>query len=93
MVRLLIVAAVLLYGFKVFTGHWPWEPKPAARAQSVIRARQLLGVSAVASREDIIEAHKRLLALVHPDRGGSSAAVHEANAARDTLLGELPQIP
>jgi hypothetical protein len=28
--------------------------------------------------------------MVHPDKGGSNAAVHEANDARDLLLDELP---
>ncbi len=28
--------------------------------------------------------------MVHPDRGGTNAQVHEANAARDLLLDELP---
>ena len=90
MIRLLILAAVLVYGFKLFTGRWPWEPKVATRAQAVFRARKLLGVSAAASREDILTAHKRLVTIVHPDRGGSNAQVHEANAARDMLLDELP---
>jgi hypothetical protein len=27
--------------------------------------------------------------MVHPDRGGSNEAVHEANAARDLLLARL----
>ena len=27
-------------------------------------------------------AHKRLVAMVHPDKGGSNAQVHEADAAR-----------
>ena len=90
MIRLLLLAAVLVYGFKVFTGRWPWEPKVATRAQAVFRARKLLGVSAAASREDVLTAHKRLVAIVHPDRGGSNAQVHEANAARDLLLDELP---
>ena len=90
MIRLLLLAAVLVYGFKLFTGRWPWEPKMATRAQAVFRARKLLGVSAAASREDVLNAHKRLVAIVHPDRGGSNAQVHEANAARDLLLDELP---
>ncbi len=88
--RLLLLAAVVAYGFKLFTGRWPWEPKVATRAQAVFRARKLLGVSAAASREDILTAHKRLVTIVHPDRGGSNAQVHEANAARDLLLDELP---
>ena len=90
MIRLLILAAVLVYGFKVVMGRWPWEPKVSTRAQAVFRARKLLGVTAVASREDILTAHKRLVTMVHPDRGGSNAQVHEANAARDLLLDELP---
>ena len=90
MIRLLLLAAVLVYGFKVVTGRWPWEPKVSTRAQAVFRARKLLGVSAAASREDVLTAHKRLVTIVHPDRGGSSAQVHEANAARDLLLDELP---
>ena len=90
MVKLLLFAAVLVYGFKVFTGRWPWEPKVATRAQAVFRARKLLGVSAAASRDDILTAHKRLVTIVHPDRGGTNAQVHEANAARDILLDELP---
>ncbi|MFM6831362.1 MAG: molecular chaperone DnaJ, partial [Novosphingobium sp.] len=32
---------------------------------------------------------RRLIAQVHPDRGGSNEAVHEANAARDLLLARL----
>jgi hypothetical protein len=90
MIRLLILAAIVVLGWKVVTGRWPWEPKQATRAQAVFRARKLLGVSAVASREDILAAHKRLVTMVHPDRGGSNAQVHEANAARDLLLDELP---
>jgi DnaJ family protein C protein 19 len=28
--------------------------------------------------------------MVHPDRGGTNEQVHEAQAARDVLLDELP---
>ena len=90
MIRLLLLAGVLVLGFKLVAGRWPWEPKRATRAQAVFRARKLLGVSAAATREDILTAHKRLVTIVHPDRGGSNAQVHEANAARDLLLDELP---
>ena len=93
MIKLLILVGILVYGFKLVMGRWPWEPKLATRAQAVFRARKLLGVSAVASREDILTAHKRLVTIVHPDRGGSNAQVHEANAARDLLLAELPHHP
>ncbi|HYD25110.1 MAG TPA: molecular chaperone DnaJ [Croceibacterium sp.] len=90
MIRLLLLAAVVVLGWKLVTGRWPWEPKTTTRAQAVFRARKLLGVSAAAGRDEIVTAHKRLVAMVHPDRGGSNGQVHEANAARDLLLDELP---
>ena len=86
----LIMAGIVVLGWKLVTGRWPWERKITTRAQAVFRARKLLGVTAAASREDIIAAHKRLVTMVHPDRGGSNAQVHEATAARDLLLDELP---
>ena len=93
MMKLLIFALVAILGWKLVTGRWPWERKLSTRAQAVFRARQLLGVSAAASRDDVVTAHKRLVAMVHPDRGGTDGQVHEANAARDLLLNELPNYP
>ncbi len=90
MIRLLFFAGILVLGYKLVMGRWPWEPKVSTRAQAVFRARKLLGVTAAASREEVLGAHKRLVAMVHPDRGGSNAQVHEANAARDLLLDEIP---
>ena len=55
------------------------------------QARALLGLSEGASREAILEAHRRRVVQVHPDRGGSNEKVHEANAARDLLIGALDQ--
>lgn len=86
---IIIVAAVILF-YRWIVGRWPWEAKVSTRQQAVFNARKLLGVEARANRNDIIAAHKRLVALVHPDRGGSNNQVHEANAARDLLLDELP---
>ena len=93
MAKLLLIVAILVFSFKLLFGRWPWEPKVSARAQAVSRARKLLGVTAAASREEVLVAHKRLVALVHPDRGGSNAQVHEANAARDLLLDQIPYQP
>jgi len=88
--KLIILAGIIILGWKLVAGRWPWEPKRATRAQAVSRARKLLGVPAAASRGDVLAAHKRLVAMVHPDRGGTNDQVHEANAARDILLDELP---
>lgn len=54
------------------------------------QARVLLGLGERASRDEIIAAHRRLVAAVHPDKGGTADLVVEANAARDTLLAGLP---
>ncbi|MCB2088190.1 MAG: J domain-containing protein [Sphingomonadaceae bacterium] len=95
MLRLLLIAAILSFGCKMIFGKWPWDfLKPAqTRQQALFKARKLLGVSADANHSDIIAAHKRILAMVHPDRGGTNEQVHEANAARDLLLDELPYRP
>ena len=100
MIRLLVWTALACLLCKWATRRWPWELagfdlgrwEPggrSARSAADARARALLGVSAQASRTEIIEAHKRLVALVHPDRGGTGEQVHEANAARDLLLARL----
>jgi len=91
MIRLLFFAVIACLACKAILGRWPWDylrPAPS-RSQAVFRARKLLAVRAQASRAEILEAHKRLIAVVHPDRGGSNNQVHEANAARDLLLDEL----
>lgn len=49
-------------------------------------ARRLLGVGRDATRDEIVAAHRRLVARVHPDLGGSEGLAAELNAARDTLL-------
>ncbi|MCL6249856.1 J domain-containing protein [Altererythrobacter sp. KTW20L] len=90
MMKLVVLAGAICVGYKLITGRWPWEKKLTTRQQAVFRARQLLGVEAQAGREEILAAHKRLVAMVHPDRGGTNDQVHEANAARDLLIDELP---
>ena len=92
LLRIAIILVLICVIFRWALGSWPWEylgSRPT-RAQALVRARKLLRVEHGASREQILAAHKRLIAMVHPDRGGSNAQVHEANDARDLLLDELP---
>jgi DnaJ homolog subfamily C member 19 len=49
-------------------------------------AAKLLGVAADAVAADINEAHRRLIAKVHPDAGGSKELAARVNQARDVLL-------
>lgn len=92
MIKLLLVVALAFLAIRFAFGKWPWQylsAKPT-RGQAVLKARQLLGVRHEASHAEIVEAHRRLIAMVHPDRGGTNDQVHEANAARDLLLSDLP---
>ena len=52
-------------------------------------ARRLLGVSEDASLQEIRDAHRRLIAKVHPDAGGSAELATRVNTARDALVAEL----
>ncbi len=90
--RLILLAVLLCLGCKLATGRWPWAfaALSPTRSQALTQARNLLGVSYKASRPEILDAHKRLVAIIHPDRGGTADQVHEANAARDLLLAALP---
>jgi hypothetical protein len=95
MARLLFYLGLACLLCKFATKRWPWElmgwelPGRSVRSRQVAQARALLGVRPDAPRSEIIEAHKRLVVMVHPDRGGTNDQVHEANAARDLLLAAL----
>ncbi len=51
-------------------------------------AYNILGLNNNASREDIIEAHRRLIQKLHPDRGGNDYLATKINQAKDFLLKE-----
>ena len=62
-------------------------PAPPADGMSLAEARSVLGVGEAASREEILEAHARLIRRTHPDAGGTDGLAAHLNAARDRLLG------
>ena len=91
MMKLLWLAVLASLACRLISGRWPWQllaTRNASRTR-IKRARRVLGLPEGASRQEVIDAHRRLIAQVHPDRGGSSARVHEANDARDVLLAEI----
>ncbi len=59
---------------------------PASVDLTVTQARALLDVTADATPEEIIKAHRRLIARNHPDKGGSTYIAAQLNAAKELLL-------
>lgn len=60
----------------------------AVRTDGMTKAQALevLGLKAGASDEEIIQAHRKLISRVHPDRGGSDYLAAQINQAKKTLL-------
>ena len=59
---------------------------PSSDGISENEARAVLGVGPDATREEIVQAHRRLMQRLHPDRGGSDFLTAKLNAAKDLLL-------
>ena len=81
------MTAKLLFAALVIGAIWLYLRKPSpGRPIPEAEARDILGVAADADAETIRAAHRRLVAAVHPDKGGSAELTRRINAARDTLL-------
>jgi len=67
------------------------DAPPASLQKSMTReeALSVLGLSEDASADDIKAAHKKLIAQIHPDKGGTDYLAAKINEARDFLLGGL----
>ncbi|MFA5983215.1 MAG: DnaJ domain-containing protein [Methylococcaceae bacterium] len=58
----------------------------SSKAMSIAEAYDVLGLKADASQQDILQAHRRLIQKIHPDRGGSDYLAAKINLAKKTLL-------
>ncbi|WP_267435261.1 DnaJ domain-containing protein [Sphingomonas sp. GM_Shp_1] len=71
---------------------WRYMPRPSKSAprprlpRDEAEALAILDLPPHADADAIRQAHRRLVAQVHPDRGGSADLTRRVNAARDLLL-------
>jgi len=68
------------------TSGWSGSADPAQMSRE--EACEILGVARDASREEIIDAWRRLIKRMHPDSGGSAFLAAKINAAKTVLLGD-----
>ncbi|HEY3796952.1 MAG TPA: DnaJ domain-containing protein [Caulobacteraceae bacterium] len=62
------------------------QPVTATREMGRAEAASMLGVPETASKEEIEASFRRLMARVHPDKGGAAGLAAQLNAARAVLL-------
>ena len=85
----MIAKIAVLLGLVIIAWLWWRRRAVAANTMRPAEARSILQLTEQASAADVREAHRRLIAKVHPDAGGSADLARRVNAARDTLLEEL----
>jgi predicted MFS family arabinose efflux permease len=62
------------------------SPPRGRNRMTADEARAVLGVTATATRAEILSEYRRLMQTVHPDRGGTNYLASRVNEARDVLL-------
>ena len=77
--------------------HTAWRPDDARTEtftgsddMSALQALDILGLKEDATKEEIVQAHRRMMQKVHPDRGGSTYLATKINAAKDLLTKIRP---
>ena len=87
MVRFFPILGRLLAAFRQRRSSAGGAARPAAGAMTRQEALSVLGLGAHATREEVIEAHRRLMSKNHPDKGGSTFIAQQLNEAKRVLIG------
>jgi len=102
-VAMSLLGGLMVYGRPVLQAFGLWrqfqsmqqkqqdQSAPSTRNDTMdaATARQILELEEDASKQDILAAHKRMMAKNHPDKGGSTYLASQINQAKDLLLDEL----
>ena len=63
------------------------DAAPAGAAMDETQALAVLGLAQGASEEEVVDAHRRLMQKLHPDRGGTDYLAATLNRAKAVLVG------
>lgn len=69
------------------TGNNQRQQAPGKQAMSKEEAMEVLALKPGYTKDDVIQAHRRMMQKVHPDRGGSDFLAAQINSAKETLIG------
>ncbi len=77
--------------WQLFTGGRQTNQQPTGRANRPTgmtkgEALEVLGLKSGATREEVVEAHRKLISKLHPDKGGSDYLAAQINLAKKVLL-------
>ncbi len=67
--------------------HSSAPPPRGQQTMSPDEAMEVLGLKTGYDKDDVIQAHRRMMQKNHPDRGGSDYLAAQINRAKETLLG------
>ncbi len=79
---------------RIFSGSSTENPSQGTSSSeyskmTIEEACKVLGIEKDATEEEIIEAHRKLIQKIHPDRGGNDYLATKINQAKDYMLKNL----